>query len=58
MYFLCWFVVLFKLGWVLVVICDVESCICFIGYWVEYYKLFVFVLSVMLVGVVGVLYVL
>ena len=56
-YFLCRYVVSSKLGRVLVSIRDAESRTRFMGYRVEYYKLFVFVLSAMLAGVAGALYV-
>lgn len=56
-YLLCRFVVSSKLGRVLVSIRDAESRTRFVGYRVEHYKLFVFVLSAMLAGVAGALYV-
>lgn len=56
-YLLCRFVVSSKLGRVLVSIRDAESRTRFIGYRVEHYKLFVFVLSAMLAGIAGALYV-
>ncbi len=56
-YILCRFVVSSKLGRVLVAIRDAESRTRFVGYRVEHYKLFVFVLSAMLAGVAGALYV-
>ncbi|MEM9627339.1 MAG: urea ABC transporter permease subunit UrtC [Pseudomonadota bacterium] len=46
-----------KLGKVLVSIRDAESRTRFLGYRVEHYKLFVFVLSAMMAGVAGALYV-
>jgi urea transport system permease protein len=46
-----------KLGQVLVAIRDAESRTRFLGYRVEHYKLFVFVLSAMMAGVAGALYV-
>ncbi|MEO5366468.1 MAG: urea ABC transporter permease subunit UrtC, partial [Magnetococcus sp. WYHC-3] len=46
-----------KLGRVLLAIRDAESRTRFIGYRVEHYKLFVFVVSAMLAGVAGALYV-
>jgi urea transport system permease protein len=46
-----------KLGKVLVAIRDAESRTRFLGYRVERYKLFVFVLSAMMAGVAGALYV-
>lgn len=56
-YILCRYVVSSKLGRVLVSIRDAESRTRFVGYRVEHYKLFVFVLSAMLAGVAGALYV-
>ncbi len=56
-YLLCRFVVSSKLGRVLVSIRDAESRTRFVGYRVEHYKSFVFVLSAMLAGVAGALYV-
>ena len=56
-YLLCRYIVSSKLGRVLVSIRDAESRTRFIGYRVEHYKLFVFVLSAMLAGVAGALYV-
>ena len=56
-YLLCRFVVSSKLGRILISIRDAESRTRFIGYRVENYKLFVFVLSAILAGVAGALYV-
>jgi urea transport system permease protein len=56
-YLLCRFIVTSKLGKVLVAIRDAESRTRFIGYRVENYKLAVFVLSAMIAGVAGALYV-
>lgn len=56
-YLLCRYVVSSKLGRVLVSIRDAESRTRFVGYRVEHYKLFVFVLSAVLAGVAGALYV-
>ena len=56
-YLLCRFIVTSKLGRVIVSIRDAESRTRFIGYKVENYKLFVFVLSAMLAGIAGALYV-
>lgn len=56
-YLLCRYIVQSKLGRVLISIRDTESRTRFIGYRVEHYKLFVFVLSAMLAGVAGALYV-
>ena len=46
-----------RMGKVLIAIRDAESRTRFLGYRVEYYKLFVFTLSAMLAGVAGALYV-
>ena len=46
-----------RLGKVLIAIRDAESRVRFLGYRVEYYKLFVFVVSAMLAGIAGALYV-
>ncbi|TVR80932.1 MAG: urea ABC transporter permease subunit UrtC [Rhodospirillales bacterium] len=51
------FIVTSRLGKVLVAVRDAESRTRFIGYRVEYYKLFVFVVSAMMAGVAGALYV-
>lgn len=56
-YLLCRFVVTSRLGRVLVAIRDAESRVRFLGYRVEHYKLFVFILSAMLAGIAGALYV-
>ena len=56
-YLLCRWVVCSKVGRVLVAIRDAESRVRFLGYRVERYKLFVFVLSAMLAGLAGALYV-
>jgi urea transport system permease protein len=56
-FLLCRFVVTSKLGKVLVAIRDAESRTRFLGYRVEHYKLAVFVLSAMLAGIAGALYV-
>jgi urea transport system permease protein len=56
-FLLCRFIVTSKLGRVLVGIRDAESRVRFLGYRVEYYKLFVFTLSAALAGVAGALYV-
>jgi urea transport system permease protein len=56
-YLLCRYVVTSKLGKVLVAIRDAESRTRFLGYRVENYKLVVFVLSAMLAGLAGALYV-
>jgi urea transport system permease protein len=57
MYLVCRFIVVSKLGKVLVAIRDGESRTRFLGYRVEYYKLFVFVLSAVIAGIAGALYV-
>jgi len=56
-YVLCRYIVSSKFGRVLVGIRDAENRVRFLGYRVEYYKLFVFTLSSMLAGVAGALYV-
>jgi urea transport system permease protein len=56
-YLLCRLIVTSKLGKVLVAVRDAESRTRFIGYRVEYYKLFVFTLSAMIAGIAGALYV-
>jgi len=56
-YVLCRLVTTSRMGKVLVAIRDAESRARFLGYRVEYYKLFVFTLSAMLAGVAGALYV-
>ncbi|WP_300426697.1 urea ABC transporter permease subunit UrtC [uncultured Thalassolituus sp.] len=56
-YLISRFIVTSKLGRVLVAIRDSESRARFLGYRVEWYKLFVFVVSSMLAGVAGALYV-
>jgi urea transport system permease protein len=56
-FLLCRFIVVSKLGKVLVAIRDAESRTRFIGYRVENYKLFVWTVSAMLAGVAGALYV-
>ena len=56
-YLISRFIVTSKQGRVLVAIRDAESRARFLGYRVEYYKLFVFVVSSMLAGVAGALYV-
>ena len=56
-YAVCRFIVSSRLGRVLVAVRDAESRTRFLGYRVEYYKLFVFVVSAMLAGVAGALYV-
>ena len=56
-YGLSLYIVKSKLGRVLVAIRDAESRARFLGYRVEHYKLFVFVVSAMMAGVAGALYV-
>ena len=53
----CRLIVASRLGKVLVAIRDAESRTRFLGYRVEYYKLFVFTLSAVLAGIAGALYV-
>ncbi len=54
---LCVLITRSKLGKVLIAVRDAESRTRFIGYRVEHYKLFVWVLSAMLAGIAGALYV-
>jgi len=56
-YLICRFITDSRLGRVIVAVRDAESRARFLGYRVEYYKLFVFVVSAMLAGVAGALYV-
>lgn len=56
-YMICQAIVRSKFGRVLVSVRDAESRTRFIGYKVEYYKLFVFTLSAALAGIAGALYV-
>ena len=56
-YLCCRLIVASRLGKVLVAVRDAESRVRFLGYRVEYYKLFVFVFSAMLAGIAGALYV-
>jgi urea transport system permease protein len=54
---LCRYIVTSKVGRVLIAVRDAESRTRFLGYRVEYYKLFVFILSACMAGVAGALYV-
>ncbi|MBO0346786.1 urea ABC transporter permease subunit UrtC [Roseibium limicola] len=56
-FLICRYVTKSKLGKVLVAVRDAESRTRFLGYRVEYYKLFVWVLSAMMAGIAGALYV-
>lgn len=56
-YILCRYIVWSKFGRVLIGIRDAENRVRFLGYRVEYYKLFVFTLSSVLAGIAGALYV-
>ncbi len=56
-YALCRLIVASRLGNVLTATRDAESRVRFLGYRVEYYKLFVFVFSAVLAGIAGALYV-
>jgi urea transport system permease protein len=56
-YLLCRAIVRSRLGNVLIAIRDTESRARFLGYRVEHYKLFVFVVSAVLAGIAGALYV-
>jgi urea transport system permease protein len=55
-YVLCRLIVASRLGKVLIAVRDAESRVRFLGYRVEYYKLFVFVVSAVMAGVAGALY--
>ncbi|GAB4377129.1 MAG: urea ABC transporter permease subunit UrtC [Kiloniellaceae bacterium] len=56
-YLLCRWIICSKVGRILIAIRDAESRTRFLGYRVEYYKLFVFTVSAMLAGIAGALYV-
>jgi urea ABC transporter permease protein UrtC len=56
-YLLCRFIVASRLGKVLISIRDAESRVRFLGYRVENYKLVVFVVSAVMAGIAGALYV-
>ncbi|MFN3613131.1 MAG: urea ABC transporter permease subunit UrtC [Rubrimonas sp.] len=56
-YVVCRLIVTSRAGKVLVAVRDAESRTRFLGYRVEYYKLFVFTVSAMMAGVAGALYV-
>ncbi len=56
-YLLCRWIIASRLGRVLIAVRDAESRVRFLGYKVEFYKLFVFTLSGMLAGLAGALYV-
>ncbi|MCG3667293.1 urea ABC transporter permease subunit UrtC [Aliarcobacter butzleri] len=56
-YLLCRFIINSRLGRVVISIRDAESRVRFLGYRVEQYKLFIFVVSAVLVGIAGALYV-
>ncbi len=56
-YILCRFLVQSRFGRVLIAVRDAESRTRFLGYRVEHYKLFAFVVSAMLAGIAGALYV-
>jgi len=56
-YVLCRYVIASRAGRVIMAIRDAESRARFLGYRVEYYKLWVFVLSAIIAGVAGALYV-
>ena len=56
-YVLCLYIVSSKFGRVLIGIRDAEDRVRFLGYRVEYYKLFVFTVSSVLAGIAGALYV-
>jgi urea transport system permease protein len=56
-YVVCRWITTSRLGKVLVAIRDAESRLRFMGYRTEYYKLFVFVVSAVMAGIAGALYV-
>jgi len=56
-YMVCRFIVDSRLGRVIIAIRDAESRARFLGYRVEYYKLFVFCVSAVMAGIAGALYV-
>ncbi|OUR70003.1 urea ABC transporter permease subunit UrtC [Arcobacter sp. 31_11_sub10_T18] len=56
-YLICKFIINSKLGRVCIAIRDAESRVRFIGYKVEQYKLFIFIVSAILAGIAGALYV-
>jgi len=56
-YIICKFIINSKLGRVCIAIRDAESRVRFIGYKVEQYKLFIFIVSAILAGIAGALYV-
>lgn len=56
-YLICRYIINSKLGRVCIAIRDAESRVRFLGYKAEQYKLFIFVVSAMLAGVAGALYV-
>lgn len=56
-YLVCQYITTSKLGRVLISVRDAESRTRFIGYRVEHYKLFVFVVSAVIAGIAGALYV-
>ena len=56
-YIVCRFITASRFGRVLIAIRDADSRTRFLGYRVEYYKLFVFTVSAMMAGVAGALYV-
>lgn len=56
-YLLCRFIINSRLGRVVISIRDAESRVRFLGYRVEQYKLFIFVVSAVLAGIAGALYV-
>ena len=56
-YLLCRFIVTSKFGNVLIAIRDAESRARFLGYRVEHYKLLIFVISAVIAGIAGALYV-
>lgn len=56
-YLICRFIINSRLGRVVISIRDAESRVRFLGYKVEHYKVFIFVVSAILAGIAGALYV-
>jgi urea transport system permease protein len=56
-YLLCRYIINSKLGRVCIAIRDAESRVRFLGYQAHHYKLFIFVVSAMIAGIAGALYV-
>ncbi|MFT6779029.1 MAG: urea transport system permease protein [Paraglaciecola sp.] len=56
-YYLCHFIVKSKMGRVVTAIRDAESRVRFVGYKTQHYKVFILVVSAMIAGLAGALYV-